>query len=278
MSMYEKISEYYERIFPLKKGKITFLESLLTKENQKILDIGCATGELALALSSKGGRLPQPMRGPEVQSQTGLKEKFVSSANFHRVLVKGHRVIGIDLDKNMVNMARSKAKNEGAKSQFYVKDMLDVGKDFSENSFDTVLCLGNTLVHLKNLHEIGDLVKEIFSILKRDGIFILQVVNFERVLTGQIDKLPLLENDTFTIERKYQYDKNRHLVMFKTSLFLKKSGESVKSNQLLYPLIFEELKPVLAAAGFSGIRFFENESRVPFTRNSPALICIARKK
>ncbi|MCK5059380.1 MAG: class I SAM-dependent methyltransferase, partial [Candidatus Aminicenantes bacterium] len=194
MSIYEKISEYYERIFPLKKGKVTFLESLLKKENQKILDLGCATGELALALSSKG-----------------------------------HRVIGIDLDKNMVNMARSKAKSEGTKNRFYVKDMLDVGMDFPENSFDAVLCLGNTLVHLKNLDEIGNLIKGVFSILKRDGIFILQVVNFEGVLTGQINGLPLLENDTFAFERKYQYDKNHHHVMFKTSLFLKKSGESLKS-------------------------------------------------
>ena len=240
--MYEKISEYYERIFPLKKGRVTFLESLLKKENREILDIGCATGELALALSSKG-----------------------------------HRVTGIDLNENMVNAARSKAKSAGAKSQFYVKDMLYVGKEFSENTFDAVFCLGNTLVHLKNLHEIGDLMKGVFSILKRDGIFLLQVVNFERVLSRQIDGLPLLQNETFAFERKYQYDKNQHYVIFKTRLFLKKSGESLKSNQLLYPLTFGELKTVLSAAGFSRFRFFENENTAPFTKDSPGLICVVQK-
>ncbi|MFC2155793.1 class I SAM-dependent methyltransferase [Acidobacteriota bacterium] len=242
MSIYESISEYYERIFPLKKGRVTFLESLLKKENQKILDIGCATGELALALSSKG-----------------------------------HRIIGIDLDENMVNSARAKAKGEGDKSQFYVKDMLNVRKEFPENSFDAVFCLGNTLVHLKNLHEIGVFIKGASSILKKDGIFIIQVVNFERVLTGQISGLPLVQNETFAFERKYHYDKNQHHVIFKTCLFLKKSGESIKSYQLFYPLTFEELKPVLAAAGFSRSRFVENENRAPITKNSPGLICISRK-
>ena len=38
---------------------------------------------------SKGGRRPQPMRVPEIQSQTGLTKKFVSLVNFHEVLIKG---------------------------------------------------------------------------------------------------------------------------------------------------------------------------------------------
>jgi hypothetical protein len=37
---------------------------------------------------SKGGWHPQPMRVPEIQSQTGLTKKFVSLANFYEVLVK----------------------------------------------------------------------------------------------------------------------------------------------------------------------------------------------
>ena len=37
---------------------------------------------------SKGGRRPQPMRVPEIQSQTGLTKKLVFCASFHWVLKK----------------------------------------------------------------------------------------------------------------------------------------------------------------------------------------------
>ena len=50
---------------------------------------------------SKGGRRPQPMRVPEIQSQTGLAKKLVFLASFHRVLIKVPGQIDIIKTKRM---------------------------------------------------------------------------------------------------------------------------------------------------------------------------------
>jgi 2-polyprenyl-3-methyl-5-hydroxy-6-metoxy-1,4-benzoquinol methylase len=88
-----------------------------------ILDIGCASGELALALTKEG-----------------------------------HQVFGTDLNREMVHLAREKAKSLGLRSkvEFLERDMTNIGTDFLPAFFDAVLCFGNTLVHLENLGKIEE--------------------------------------------------------------------------------------------------------------------------
>ena len=127
MLLYETISDYYEIIFPLRENKISFIKGLLKQNKSKILDIGCSTGDLSLALA----RL-------------------------------GHEVTGIDLDEAMIKKAQKKPKKLGDICKFQIKDMVEIGKDFQDETFDAVFCLGNTLVHLKNLEEIDLFLKNVF--------------------------------------------------------------------------------------------------------------------
>ena len=94
MALYEKIAEFYEEIFPLKQTRLDFIDYFL-KNSSRILDIGCATGELALALTKKG-----------------------------------HHVVGIDLDEKMIELAREKTKRLGLNTGFFIKDMAKIGADF----------------------------------------------------------------------------------------------------------------------------------------------------
>ena len=87
MSLYKSIADFYDEIFPLKSARLSFVSSLLDKSALDILDIGCASGELAFALAKKG-----------------------------------HQVVGIDLDRDMVELAREKARrseNSGLKIEFF---------------------------------------------------------------------------------------------------------------------------------------------------------------
>jgi len=49
MAFYEKLSTYYDKLFPLRESRLSFVLSNLSKPY--VLDIGCATGDLAIALS-----------------------------------------------------------------------------------------------------------------------------------------------------------------------------------------------------------------------------------
>ncbi len=242
MSLYKKISNYYDEIFPLKKSRLSFITSLFEKEQLSILDIGCASGELPLALTEKG-----------------------------------HRLTGIDLDGDMIALAREKTKNKDLKVEFLERDMAGIGMDFLPSSFDAVLCFGNTLVHLENLEKIERFFKGALKILKSRGIFILQIVNYDRVLAESIKELPVIESENFTFHREYFYDRTAHRIRFKACLTVKKSGAVLKSSESLYPLTFMELRAVLENAGFSELRFIGNENKAPYGKQSPALIALAKK-
>jgi len=240
MSLYKSIADFYDEIFPLKSARLSFVSSLLNKSALDILDIGCASGELALALAKNG-----------------------------------HHVFGIDLDPNMVELAREKAgssENSGLQVEFYEKDMLKVGTDFSPSSFDAVLCFGNTLVHLENLEKMEELFRGVFKVLKKGGIFILQVVNYDRVLSEGVKELPLIERENFTFHRKYHVDRVKHRIGFHTRLVIKETGQVLAGSETLYPLTFKELNSTLVRAGFTELQFFGNESKAPFSKESPALI------
>jgi len=241
MALYENIAEFYDEIFPLKQTRLDFIDSFL-KNNLRVLDIGCATGELALALSKEG-----------------------------------HHVVGIDLDEKMIALAREKAKKQGLKTEFFIKDMTKIGEDFSPGSFDAVLCFGNTLVHLGSPGKIKEVFIGIHKVLKSGGILMVQVVNYDRILSGGIKELPLLENENFIFRREYRYHEADHRIHFLTHLTIKKNAEVVKSSETLYPLTFQELKDALDHAGFFKFQFFGSECKIPYDKNSPALVAVTEK-
>ena len=242
MALYENIAEFYDEIFPLKQTRLDFIDSFL-KNNLKVLDIGCATGELALALAKKS-----------------------------------HHLVGIDLDGKMIALAGQKAKKQGLKTEFFIKDMTRIGEDFSPASFDAVFCFGNTLVHLENPKKMKEVFIGIHKVLKSGGIFLVQVVNYDRILSEGVKELPLLESEHFTFRREYCYDEIDHRIRFLTHLTIKKNGEVIKSSETLYPLTFRELKDALDHAGFSKLQFFGGETKIPYNKNSPALIAFSQKQ
>ena len=242
MALYERIAGFYDEIFPLKQARLDFLDSVLGEKAGNVLDIGCASGELALALAKKG---------------------------FH--------VCGIDLDETMIAVAGGKAAKHGVKIDFFCRDMLNVGEDFAPGSFAAVLCFGNTLAHLESLGKIADFLKGVHYILKSGGVVVLQVVNFSRVLAGEMKELPLLESENFMFRRLYDYDAVNHRVGFQTFLTIKRSGEVMENKEYLYPLTHGELERLLVSGGFTGLRFWGNESMIPYALTGPALVAAAIK-
>jgi SAM-dependent methyltransferase len=177
----------------------------------------------------------------------------------------------------MIKLAREKAERLGLNTEFFIKDMTGIGEDFSPGSFDAVLCFGNTLVHLENPEKIKEVFMGIHKVLKSGGIFLVQMVNYDRILSGGIKELPLLESKNFIFRREYRYDKVDHRIQFLTHLTIKKNREVIKSSEILYPLTFQELKAALDHAGFFKFQFFGSETKIAYKKNSPTLIAFAQK-
>lgn len=228
MNFYSSIADYYNLIFPDINGKTNLINPYL-KENTRLLDIGCSTGR--------------------VLKNIDIKEKNV--------------FYGIDLDEKMVLNAKKDNRRENI--LFKEMNMLDIDKNFSENYFDVVFSFGNTIVHLQNERSILDFFNSVKRVLKKDGRFIFQILNYKRILNEKVKELPLIENNGIRFERKYSF-RSDGLLDFNTILY-KNDKVIVENSVPLLPILPERLDVLLKKAGFSDIEFYGDMKKSKFDEN-----------
>lgn len=225
---YTSISNSYSQIFPYNPAQLQFVtRNVVDLTGQQILDIGCATGELAFQL---------------VKSGAG--------------------VTGIDLNEGLLEKA--KAGKVHSNLTFQKGNMLELKIDFQPETFSTVLCFGNTLVHLPSQELILEMLQGVYTVLKPGGIFLLQILNYDYILSEPVAELPLIETENIKFVRHYVFSENSPLISFQTELYLKKEGEVVKNETFLFALKSNELRELLDNAGFENIKFFSNFKEEPF--------------
>lgn len=233
---YTSISKYYSEIFPYKPMQLKFVKnSLGDLDGKQILDIGCATGELAFNLANEGAR-----------------------------------VIGIDLNEDLLNQAKSKKVHTNLK--FQVGNMLELENDFIEKKFDAVLCFGNTLVHLPTIELIRQMLKGVKAVLKPGGLFLLQILNYDYILKEKVYELPLIETENIKFIRKYKFNVNSPLLCFQTNLHLIKEQQIVSNETSLLALKSSELIDILKETGFIDVGLFSNFKKDTFGGNHVPLV------
>jgi 2-polyprenyl-3-methyl-5-hydroxy-6-metoxy-1,4-benzoquinol methylase len=237
---YDSITPYYHHIFPLSDAKVEMVKRCIeNNDTQKLLDIGCATGEFACAIS-----------------------KYVKDVN------------GFDLDDEMIAFAKKNQTEYESNVTFDMGNMLELRTMYDE-SFDMVTCFGNTLVHLQN-KQIKDVFKQIYDRLEEDGIFISQILNYDYVYDKKVSTLPLIENEYVRFDRTYDLIEEDQL-FFNTRLLVKESGKVNENRIPLYPIRKEEVEQYLCDAGFKELNFYKNYNQDEFGGDHLPLIFIAKK-
>ncbi|MFO8191940.1 MAG: class I SAM-dependent methyltransferase [Bacillota bacterium] len=196
-------------------------------KNKHLLDIGCATGELAFKLAQEGAI-----------------------------------VTGIDLNDDLLEQAKSKKNHPG--HQFQKGDMLALRNDFQPRQFNGVLCFGNTLVHLLSTGSIASMLEGVQTVLKPGGVFLLQILNYDYILDEKLTELPLIETENVTFIRRYVFEENSPLIRFQTELHLKKEEKILRNETLLLALKSSELKHLLKNVSFENVEFFSSFKEEPF--------------
>lgn len=235
MEFYHEIAKYYDYIFPLKEAQVKFV--LKDKnENQKILDVGCAVGKLSEALSHK------------------------------------NHVVGIDLDDKMIDIAK---QLENDNLTFYCMSMLDISDCFDHNSFDQILCFGNTLVHLNDINQVKTFFENAFSLLKENGKLKMQIINYDKVINDNITSLPTIENDKIKFTRLYEQESGK--INFKTELLVKSTKNEYKNSIKLLPLLRDEVLELAKDIGFKEIFFYSGFNKVEYDNAKLPLVFEIRK-
>lgn len=236
---YESIAKVYDYIFPKNRKQLEFVESIKKISNEeKILDIGCATGNLTELLGEKT-----------------------------------RNIVGIDLDKELLKEAKEKHPN----LNFENMNMLKINEKFEENSFDRVVSFGNTLVHLDSREEVEEFFQKVYKTLKLNGFFIVQIINYNRIIEKNIKNLPTIDNEKVKFVRDYEYDKSIGKVDFITELTIKEANLNIKNNIKLLALTKIEIQKFLGEIGFRNIEFYGDFEGRELSDNSEALIFVAQK-
>ncbi|MBM7615222.1 class I SAM-dependent methyltransferase [Alkaliphilus hydrothermalis] len=242
MAFYEEFNKYYDYIFPTGKPQLQFISKRAL--GSKVLDIACGTGNYSIPLAEQG-----------------------------------LDVSAVDLDEGMIRALRQKAEAKGVTIKAATGDMKLLKEYFQEGGFQTIFCIGNSLVHLTSIDEIQQVLQDIYSLLEEEGILVLQIVNYDRILKYNVDHLPTIDNEDVGVSlvRKYDYNPVEHLVYFNTELIFQEQQMKFQNSVSLYPLKSEELQQMLKKAGFKIEEQYGSFKEDCYNEEAYANIIVARK-
>jgi ubiquinone/menaquinone biosynthesis C-methylase UbiE len=240
MGFYEEISKYYDYIFPAGQQQLDIVQDVFDK-NAGVLDVACGTGTYTLAMAQIG-----------------------------------YNVTGIDISRDMIDIARANATSKGLNAAFHVMDMTDLSV-FQPASFDGVMCMGNSLVHLSNEAMVSIALKEFHRVLKAPGKLLLQIMNYDRIIKYNIKELPTIRNDDIGLAftRRYSLEPEGY-IEFITELTV--DSQRFENSVKLLPLQSQKLVSILSDAGFADISLYGDFDKRPFDSDNSMLLVIETAK
>jgi glycine/sarcosine N-methyltransferase len=243
LAFYTDLSGVYDALFPVSDAQRSlFIDLLGAMRVRRVVDAGCGTGAQLLEFASRGASCT-----------------------------------GFDPDPALVALARQKLAS-------YPDVRIEIGgfadmTRLAGPAAGLVLCLGNSLVHVSQ-EEAARFIGDVAGILVPGGSLLVQILNYDRLHRGRVTELPPMEagEGRITFRRRYVWEGPRK-VRFRTELSVAGGGgtKRVRGEIPLFPVYPDELRDMLAGAGFTSVERFGDFARSEFTNHSEALVCLARK-
>lgn len=241
MKFYEILEKHYDEVFPFQKDTYNFIKEGLTL-GDKVLDVACGTGSYTIQLKKDG-----------------------------------YNACGLDLSLPMIQRAEEKAREEGVQVDFVVSSMLDIDL-VHEGNLRRLFIIGNSLVHLKSLQEVRDFFTSAYDLLSPEGDLMIQILNYDRILSQDIQRLPTIEvpEKGLVFQRLYRHDVESNTIEFSSQIKTQETLE--EASVFLLPLKKEDLQDALMHSGFQEIHFYGSFTKEPYTEEAIPLIMVAKKK
>ena len=242
-SFYNQASIYYDKMIDfdsaLHKRKI-LLSNFVNDKTKTVADVGCGTGVDSISLS-----------------QLGLN------------------VTAFEPSIEMINNAKVNSEKHKCKIDFFNFSANEIPKTFY-NRFDLVVSLGNTLANIPS-GKIDKSVEKLFKLLKNDGRVLIQILNYEKILSEKERIVNITKKDNEYFIRFYDFEKKDlsfNILKFNADQTTKKELISTK----IFPYTSKEFKKVFKEAGFKKIELFGSLDKKAFDpKNSNDLVLFAQK-
>jgi len=195
----------------------------------------------------------------------------------------GYKATGADISTGMVQRARTNAISAGVQVQFELAGFGTLAHAFGMHSFDSLLCLGNSLPHLLSRTELDSALLDFRDCLKPGGLLLIQNRNFDSVMTHHERWMePQSHSEAGTdwiFQRFYDFDPDGLLTFNMVTLKRENQGSwsQVVVTSRLRPLIKDELVSALSDAGFVSTGIYGNMNGDPFDPESSGNLVVLAK-
>lgn len=219
-----------------------------TLPSRRLLDLGCGTGEHA---------------------------RFFAE--------KGFDVVGVDVSDTMLDRAREDGVPAGVE---FVKGDLAHVESVVSGRFGGAVCLGNTLAHITDLATLTELFRGVRKVLLPGAPLVIQVLNYERLVSSGQRCLPLtfIKDDEGEVIflRVMTHGPDGGVIFTPSLLRYRTDGdpalEVVTSHNVpLHGWTRPKMEQALEAAGFAARQLHGTMADVPYVEHdSPDLVVVAR--
>jgi glycine/sarcosine N-methyltransferase len=189
--------------------------------------------------------------------------------------LNGLGVTGFDISEKMIEKAKSNAKKYKVKSNFFNYPINKIPTIFN-SSFDLAVSLGNSMALVEEKY-LSKSIQKIYDILKPNGIFIMQILNYDVIKKSNSRIVNITENSPNMYIRFYdifEMPMNFNILRFKK--------DNPKDFELLttklYPYEKNYLLKVIKESGFNKTEVYSGLDKEKFVKNkSKDLVIIAYK-
>jgi hypothetical protein len=133
-------------------------------------------------------------------------------------------------------------------------------------------------VHLQRDDQIAKLLADCFCLLRPQGELIVQIINYDRILSQGLTTLPTLRDEAAALEfrRSYDLDRAGGMVIFRTELRIDEGRRVIRNSIPLRIVTEEQLRTLVRTAGFRNLETFGGFDSRPLTLDCLPLILRAR--
>lgn len=250
---YSTVAENYDKMIKWEKRlarEIPFFTSILSEvKGNKVLDCACATGQHAVKLAKLG-----------------------------------YQVTGSDINPEMIKQAKELIKHEGVNVNFLPSNFLNLKNDIN-NKFDLIMCIGNSLPHIKDEEELRLCLRNMFDLMLPQGNLVLQNRNYDKFMKEKekYQLMPLTNwtenNESKLFIRINELNSNQKISFTILTLSEENNNWRMEAERTeLYPIQQDEIEKILLEIGFTNVKFYGDYEKKPYDPNTSGdLIIVATK-
>lgn len=198
-----------------------------------------------------------------------------SGADSIALSLLGLNVTAFDPSSEMIRLANENAKKENLDIYFHIRPIHSIPESF-DNQFDLVVSLGNTFANIEQKY-FSESIQKCFKLLKSDGQLVIQVLNYERILSEKKRIVNIREGKENYFIRFYDFHDDE--IIFNILIFTKahpKQNKLFSTN--IYPFTTEDFNRELNSAGFNKTEFYADLNFTKFNKlHSQDLFIIGEK-